>query len=146
MMSERTSLITARRESEDNLIKTIIQLGSALIVLISGFVSQTTVSIGDAELALFIITLVGLVISIVAGLTEQYFSSKAYEEQQRLVEDFYQKAIATFGPAPSNKWVRISQLVAFATFVFALICLGSFALLRAGDTNDQRESAVTAAK
>jgi hypothetical protein len=42
MMSERTTLITAKRESEDNLIKTVVQLSSAMIVLAAGLAIHTT--------------------------------------------------------------------------------------------------------
>jgi hypothetical protein len=37
MMTERTSLITARRESEDDLVKTIVQISTSLIALTAGF-------------------------------------------------------------------------------------------------------------
>lgn len=138
-MSERTALITARRESEDNLIKTIIQLSSALIVLMAGFVSQAKVEISGLSSGLFAATIAGLVVAVISGLAEHYFASKAYLEQQKLVEDFYQKNISTFGEAPSNKWVRRSQVTAFTSFIAALLCVGIFALLKAGENNVEAE-------
>ena len=143
MMAERTALITARRESEDNLIKTIVQVAAALIVLMAGFVSQAKVEITGWSLILFGITLVAMIAAIVAGLTEQYFSSKAYLEQQGLVEDFYQKKIWTFGDPPSNKWVRKAQVTAFSCFIAALVSAAIFALVKAGDVNVEVERTPT---
>ena len=139
MMSERTALITARRESEDSLVKTIIQLAAALVALMAGFVAQSQIEIEGFAFVLFAVALGGLGVSIISGLTEHYFSSKAYDEQQKLVENFYQKVISTFGPAPSNRFVRWAQLVAFTSFVIALVSLGAFALVEAGENNAGRK-------
>lgn len=76
MMSERTELIKARREAEDNLVKTIIQLSSGLVVLLAGFSVQSTVSLSGFVYVLFVIATVGLAISVSAGLTEHYFFRK----------------------------------------------------------------------
>ena len=134
-MSERTALITARRDSEDNLIKTIVQLAAALIAVIAGFVSQSKFEFEGWSLILFGATLAALVISIVAGLTEQYYASKAHLEQQNLVENYFQKRISTFGDAPSNKLVRLFQMIAFLAFVAALLSLSVFAVVKAGENN-----------
>lgn len=132
MMNERSTLITARRESEDNLIKTIITLASTLIPLMSGFAFQTNVSLVGWKLVLFGASLAVFGVSIVCGMLEQFFSSKAYQEQQVMLEDFYGKYIDSFTEAPSNKWVRCFQVTAFGAFVIALSCLGMFGFLEAG--------------
>lgn len=133
MMSERTTLITARREAEDNLVKTIIQLAAALLALLAGFISQSSKALGMPTLVLFGIALAALIASIVAGLMEQRFSSKAYLDQQKLVEDYFQKNISEFSEPNANKNVRRAQAAAFVFFVVALILLGIFAIAEAGD-------------
>lgn len=144
MMTERTALITARRESEDSLIKTIVQLAAALIALMAGFISQSKFDLSGSSKALFGTTLIAMVLSIIAGLTEHYFASKAYLEQQKLVEDFYQKRIATFADPPSNRRVKLAQLTAFLTFVAALLSLSLFAILNAGDNHVEAQRSATA--
>jgi hypothetical protein len=131
MMSERTSLITARRESEDNLIKTVIQLAAALLALLAGFISQAQIAVSQCALVLFGTALASLMISIVAGLCEQRFSSNAYLQQQKLVEDYFQKKISDFAEPAANDAVRKAQATAFITFVAALLCLGLFAFVEA---------------
>jgi hypothetical protein len=133
MMSERTSLITARRQSEDNLVRTIIQLSSALIAVMAGFLSQSKTLIAGSSSLLLETALLSLGLAIASGLTEHFFSSKASEEQQLLVEQFYQKVIHEFGAAPSNRWVRLSQLSAFIFFLIGLASLGLLAFRQVGD-------------
>lgn len=146
MMSERTALITARRETEDNLIKTVIQLSSAMIVLMAGFVSQAETTFTGITTVLFVMIIVVLVLVITSGLTEQFYSSRAYLEQQALVESYYNREISSFDEPKANKFVRASQAVAFILFIIALILLGSFAILQVGGETDakQTESASTA--
>ena len=146
MMSERTALITARREAEDNLVKTVIQLAAALLALLAGFVSQAKLDLSFLDVALFGIVLVALAVSIIAGLWEQRFSSQAYLEQQKLVEDYFQRRIAEFDEPSANKSVRRAQAVAFASFVAALLCLGSFAFVQVRDNyvKAERSTPVTA--
>lgn len=138
-MSERTALITARRQSEDNLVRTIIQLSSGLIAIIAAFLSQTKPSISGGSMLLLGVVLFSLGIAIGSGLSEHLFSSKASEEQLRLVEQYYQKAIYEFGTAPSNRWVRISQLSAFGFFLAGLVSLGLLAFIQVGGEYDQEQ-------
>jgi hypothetical protein len=133
MMSERTALITARREAEDNLIKTVIQLAAALLALLAGFISQAKFELDLPSLILFGLALTLLALSIIAGLVEQRYSSEAYLDQQKLVEDYFQKKISSFEEPSANKKVRTAQFVAFVSFVGALICLGIFAITEAGE-------------
>lgn len=133
MMSERTALITARREAEDNLIKTVIQVSAALLALLAGFISQAKIELSNSTLALFGTSLLGLAIAIIAGLWEQRFASQAYLMQQKLVEDYFQKKIREFAEPLANKSVRRAQTTAFVAFVAALLCLGIFAVIEARD-------------
>jgi MFS family permease len=143
MMSERTALITARRESEDNLIKTIIQLSAALLALLAGFISQAKIRPSALSLSLFGAALFALAIAIVTGLLEQRFSSQAYLEQQKLVEDYFQKKISTFDDPPANKLVRKAQAGAFVSFLVALICLGIFAFAEARNSYVEAKGAAS---
>lgn len=131
MMSERTALITARREAEDNLIKTVIQLSAALLALLAGFITQAKIVLSPLTLILFGVALTSLAGAIIAGLFEHRFASRAYLEQQQLVEDYFQKKIAEFGEPTANKAVRKAQAAAFIAFVAALLCLGIFAFVHA---------------
>jgi hypothetical protein len=148
MMSERTTLITARRESEDNLIKAIIQLSSALVVLMAGFISNAKIPLSTLSFALFCVSILALGFSIIGGLGEQFFSSKAYQEQQILLEQFYTKEISSFSEAPSNRKVRVSQVSAFVFFVLALFSLSAFAVVQGKgkiDVSQQSPSTTPAA-
>lgn len=145
MMAERTALITARRESEDNLIKTVIQLSAALLALLAGFISQAKITLSLLTLTLFACALAALAVAIIAGLWEQRFASKAYLDQQKLVEDYFQKNIAEFEEPPANKSVRRAQTTAFITFVSALLCLGIFAFVEARESYVEAKGAATSA-
>ena len=144
MMAERTVLITARREAEDNLIKTIIQLSVALIVLMAGFITQADVSISEHTRILFGATIILFGLAIIMGLSEQWLSSKAYEQQQQLVEDFYNRKIAEFSPIRISNYVRATQTFALALFVIALAILSIFAFMQAGAKTDDKQRDPTA--
>lgn len=137
-MQERTTLITARREAEDSLVKTLIQLSSALIVLIAGFLLKERGLEGALLQLLVIGSLLSLVVSVVSGLSEHYFSSKAYLSQQQKVEDYYTKKIANYTEPEENRYVRKSQLAAFVSFVISLVLIGLAAILNVGVTNVER--------
>jgi uncharacterized membrane-anchored protein YhcB (DUF1043 family) len=145
MMSERTELVKARREAEDAVVKTIIQISSALVALIAGFISQANVHIGQGLAKYLVFVVVALICALTVGLLEQYLSSKAYEAQQKLVEDYHQKKIAEFDEPRENGWVRRCQKVAFVAFVVGLILLGLFAFLQSeASSNDQTATTTTA--
>lgn len=140
MMAERTVLIAAQRDAQDNLIKTVIQLSSALIALMAGFITQAKIYPTGIALVIFSASLSSLGIAIVCGLTENFFSSRAYNEQQKMLEDYYGKYIGEFVDAKSNKSVRRAQLGAFSFFVIALLCLAAFGILEAKGKSDVKRS------
>uniref|UniRef100_UPI0018F87BD2 hypothetical protein n=1 Tax=Allosphingosinicella vermicomposti TaxID=614671 RepID=UPI0018F87BD2 len=145
MMSERTELIKARREAEDTLVKTIIQLSATLIALIAGFITQTSVQVEPRLLPVLILALILLVLSLASGLSEHIFSSKAYLAQQKLVEQFYSRKINSFDEPWENKWVRRCQVASFGLFVSALISLATFSVFQAGEKSNGKSIATTAA-
>ncbi len=143
MMAERTVLIAAQREAQDTLIKTIIQLSSALIALMAGFITQAKFALTDTNLFFFSAAVLSFAASIVFGLMENFFGSKAYKEQQVMLEDYYGKYIGEFAEAKWNKWVHRAQLGAFLFFVIALLSLAIFGLLEAKGKSDVKQSTVT---
>ena len=143
MMAERTVLIAAQREAQDTLIKTIIQLSSALIALMAGFITQAKFGLTDTNLVVFSVSVLSFAASIVFGLMENFFGSKAYKEQQIMLEDYYGKYICEFAEAKWNKWVHRAQLGAFLFFVIALLFLAIFGLLEAKGKSDVKQSTAT---
>ena len=112
----------------------------------AGFASQANIDLSGGELWLYAGSLSLFGIAIVLGMSEQFFSSKAYQEQQVMLEDFYGKYIDSFSEAPSNKMVRRSQVGAFGSFILALGCLGLFGFLEAkGNRDDEPKSSASAA-
>lgn len=143
MMTERTTLITARRESEDNLIKTIIQISTTLIALTAGFSAQAGVNFSGVSLYIFLGALLLLTSAIIAGLFEHWLSSKAYSQQQKLLEDYYTKTTSSFAEPPANKWVRVSQVASLTTFTSAIFLVSLFAGLQFWEKSDVRKSTST---
>ena len=144
-MSERTDLIKARREAEDNLVKTIVQLSATLIVLLAGFLTQTSVRIYSGNSWMLAVVVLLLIFSLVAGLSEHIFSSKAYLAQQILVEKFYNKEINDFSEPSANRWVRRFQVSAFIFFVGSLSILGFFAFSQMRDKIYEQATATATA-
>ncbi len=130
MMSERTVLITAQRESEDNLIKTIIQLSSTMIALTAGFSAQSNFDISGSSFFAAAIGIIFLVLATFFGLIEHWFASKAYAQQQKLLVDYYQKKISEFEDPKANKCVRWSQRAALISFTIAMIFVAMLAVLQ----------------
>lgn len=136
MMSERTTLITARRESEDNLVKTIIQLSTTMIALTAGFATQSKVTFSNESLMVAVGGIFFLAVATLAGLLEHWFASKAYGQQQKFLEDYYTKKIDQFSEAHANRFVRWSQLSALISFTLAMICVSILAILQIKESSN----------
>lgn len=143
MMSERTELIKARREAEDSLVKTVIQLASALLVLLAGYAVGDDAHLSGLPYWIFCLALVSLSASVVAGLAEHRFSSQAYRAQQDLVEKFYTRQISSFDEPLANKWVKRAQNFQFFAFALSLVIVGSIALIEIGADDEQRQAAAS---
>ena len=145
MMSEPTHLITAKRESEDNLIKTIIQIGSALLVVIAGFSAQKDMSLSPASFWVSVAAMVLLVTAIASGLVEHLFSSRAYGQQLKSMEAYYTRVASSFDEPPANKWVIRSQKTALILFAMALIFVTIFAVIQFSEkSHDKRKPSASA--
>ena len=138
MMAERTALITARQDLENSLVRTIIQMASALVVLMAGFVTQKDLVIDGAGKILFSLSLAVLVISITAGLAEHWFASKAYLSQQKMLEDYYGKKISNFSDPKENLYVARCQMISFFSFTAAIVLLSVLAIVQIGGKSDVR--------
>jgi hypothetical protein len=128
MMSERTTLITAKRESEDNLIKTVVQLSSAMIVLAAGLANQLDLIRTQTSLALFTAGLIVLSLSILAAVGEQRLSAKGYERQVEEVVAFYTKNKSTIEIPKINAWIERAMNLSLGLFVVGLAIVAIFAI------------------
>jgi hypothetical protein len=137
MMAERTALVTARQDIENHLVRTVIQIASALIVLMAGFVTQKSLDMDCVARIIFSCSLIGLVISIIAGLGEHWFASQAYLSQQIMMEDYYNKKISKFSDPIENKHVKRCQLFLFLSFILALVLLSVLAVIQTGVISDE---------
>lgn len=140
MMSERTELIKARRESEDNFVKTIIQLSSALLVLLAGFSVNSKDKLNLSSETLFQFCAIATMAAIIFGLLEHHFSSKAYQRQQELLESYYSKNIKAFSEPIENFYVRLLHILQFLAFALALLLVAIFASSQVGENHDREKS------
>ena len=145
MMKERSDLINAKRESEDALVKSIIQLSAALIVVLVGFFGELRASGGYIILIIYIGALTFFTLSVLSGLTEHYLSSIAYGQQIEIVEKFYTRQSSNFSQPSISKWVRLTQVSSFTSFGLGLITLAAMgaviAMESSHDTANSTKSA-----
>ena len=127
LISERNKLISAKREAEDGFVKTIVQLSSAIILAVPGFLAFNKVKpYAPSPLLLVGLALIGL--SLISALCEQYLSSHAYDRQIAKTDAYYTKASNDISPPTVSKFVRVALTVAFVGFVTG-VCIISLALL-----------------
>ena len=144
MMAERTELITARRQAEDGFIKTIIQLSSALIVLMAGFIAQRSDVLSDESLVLIRCSIASLILAVIFGIGEQVASSVAYQNQQVQLENYYGKRIDHYKAPNANVWVRWFQAISLMFFAGSLILLGFFAFQKKVENKHEQRSSASA--
>ena len=139
MMEERRALDTARRESEDNVVKNVIQIAAALIVVIAGFITQQSFALSKLETNILTASLAAFTISIICGLAEQFLTGRAYSQQLVAMEAYYQRQTTTYDQPAANRYVRLSQLATIAMFVVAIGSLAFVAVSKAqGKLNDRQ--------
>ncbi|MFA7596296.1 MAG: hypothetical protein WCY92_08060 [Novosphingobium sp.] len=126
-IAERNRLIEGKRNSEDNFIKTVIQLSSAIALLVPGFLySQERMSSQPSNLIILGLSLIFL--SLLAGLSEQFLSSLAYSKQIQKTDEYYKKKTSDVSPPALSKIVSICLFSTFATFLGGVLVI-SVALL-----------------
>lgn len=126
-IAERNRLIEGKRNSEDNFIKTVIQLSSAIALLVPGFLySQERMSSQPSNLIILGLSLIFL--SLLAGLSEKFLSSLAYAKQIQKTDEYYKKKTSDVSPPALSKIVAICLFSTFATFLGGVLVI-SVALL-----------------
>lgn len=121
MMAERTALHTAKRASEDELIRTIVKLSSASLLLIPGLVLTRGSEAIRSVSVLLEIGAFSFAVALVAAMAEQYVSSLAYERQIKISQRFYQRVSLETEDVKLNRGVRIIQTTAFALFIVGVL-------------------------
>lgn len=128
-IQERNRLISCKRETEDGYIKTVIQLSSAILLLVPGFLN-TSAKTGMAEIQTA--TLVGLsfiALSLTAAISEQFLSSKAYNAQIAKTDSYYRMDSSDINPPTITRIVELAMLASFATFLMGILVV-SYSLVQ----------------
>lgn len=114
-IAERNKLIESKRNAEDSFVRTIIQLSSAIALLVPGFLlSQPQ----RPEPSTLLVIGLGLIfLALLGGLSEQFLSSVAYGKQIKKTDDYYQKQTSDVSPPAMSRAVAGAL---FSTFVFFL--------------------------
>ena len=126
-IAERNKLIEGKRNAEDNFVKTVIQLSSAIALLVPGFIVAQPQNLGEPS-TLLVFGLILVFLALLAGLSEQFLSSLAYGKQIKKTDDYYLKKTSDVSPPALSKLVGITLFLAFATFL-AGVLVTSIALL-----------------
>ncbi|MDP9422937.1 MAG: hypothetical protein M3Q19_08915 [Pseudomonadota bacterium] len=126
-IAERSKLIECKRNAEDAFVKTIIQLSSAIALLVPSFV----VSQGERQSqpsGLLIVGLALVFMALIGGLSEQFLSSVAYGNQITKTDNYYAKKISDVSPPAMSKAVTFALFGTFFFFLSGVIVL-SIAIL-----------------
>lgn len=126
-IAERNKLIEGKRSAEDNFVKTVIQLSSAIALLVPGFIISQRQPVLTAS-PLLIAGLVLIFCALLSGLSEQFLSSLAYGKQIEKTDDYYEKRTSDVSPPALSKAVAVVLFSAFAFFLVGVLVL-SVALL-----------------
>lgn len=140
MMRERSTLIAAKRESEDTLVKSVVQLSVALTAIITGFVTTKDVINSIFQAAIFCLIMVSMVLSLTFGLMEHWMSSIAYGEQIKKVQEFYTRKSSDFLPPKSSSRVRLFQTLCLSTFIGGVLLLAILANIKVWEKIDDPTS------
>ncbi len=124
MMAERTALITAKRETEDELIRTLIKLSSASLLLIPGLLFAKDATIASMMNEWLRVGAMLFVFSLLTAMLEQFLSSKAYDRQIKISVDYYQQKSTVTSDEKFSNWLRLSQTFAFAFFAAGVFSSG----------------------
>jgi len=127
-IAERNRLIESKRNSEDNFVKTVIQLSSAIALLVPSFLFSIPKSnLGASNLLIFGLALV--LLSLLSGLAEQFLSSLAYGKQIEKTDAYYSKKTSDVSLPVVSKCVKAALIATFMTFFFGVLSLSLAFLL-----------------
>lgn len=133
LMRERTLLISAKRESENELIRTLVKLSSAAALIVPGVIfSSDGLSIPEESKQFLFFGIIAFVMSLIFALTEQFFSSLAYNAQTRVTIKFYQKESEEIESWAWSRTVFFFWILAFVFFIIG-VSLCCFAFYQGGE-------------
>jgi hypothetical protein len=121
MMAERTALITAKRETEDELVRTIIKLSSASLLLLPSLLFLQKDNIIIYLNIWLIIGAISFTACLLCAMLEQFLSSKAYDRQIRISMSYYRRLSTITSDEIFSACVRWTQTIAFGLFAFGII-------------------------
>lgn len=127
-MDERKHLIACKREAEDGYIKTIIQLSSAILLLVPTALASSGTSAISRISAVTIFGFVFISISLIISICEQYFSLIAYKRQIQKTEDYYLMKSGDINPPKIAKAVEMAISCSFLAFIVGTLLI-SFSLM-----------------
>jgi hypothetical protein len=90
MRQDCAAIVSARQSREDGIVQTIIQISSAALIAIPGFLltsDLSTPSLIDGWSLYFGIIL--FVCALITSMLEQHFSAKAYKIHEKVIQNFY---------------------------------------------------------
>lgn len=123
-ISERNRLIEGKRSAEEQFVKTVIQLSSAIALLVPGFLTASSEGPRVPSCSL-VAGLVFIFLSLTFGLIEQYISSVAYSRQIEKTDAYYLRKISDVSPPAFSKIVSTCLLLCFICFLMGILLLTS---------------------
>jgi hypothetical protein len=125
LLSERNSLLTAKRAAEDEAIRGVIRFSGAALLLIPGAILTLDYELPNPQRVLLIVGVILFIGALLASFAEQLLSSWAYDRQITVVSDYYLKKSEATEHRQSARWVARSIWTSFTLFVLALIFSGT---------------------
>ena len=126
-IAERNKLIEGKRNAEDSFVRTVIQLSSAIALLVPTFIVSHPER-NSKPSATLILGLVLIFLALIGGLSEQFLSSVAYGKQIEKTDDYYAKKTSDVSPPAMSKAVALALFSTFLCFVGGVLIL-SIAIL-----------------
>lgn len=125
LLSERNSLLTAKRAAEDEAIRGIIRFSGAALLLIPGAILTLDYQLPNPQRVMLITGVALFVGALLASFAEQLLSSWAYDRQIKVVSDYYLRRSEATEHRQSARWVARSIWASFTLFVLALVFSGT---------------------
>src|SRR3954451_11962556 len=121
-IAERNKLIEGKRNAEDSFVKTVIQLSSAIALLVPGFIVSHPER-HSMPSRLLMAGLLLIFLALIGGLSEQFMSSVAYSKQIEKTDDYYAKKTSDVLPPAMSKAVAVALFGTFLFFVSGVLVL-----------------------
>jgi hypothetical protein len=128
LLSERNSLLSAKRSAEDEAVKGIIKASSAILLLIPSALITWNVPISDFQIKLISAGAALILIALISAFSEQMLSSWAYNKQIATVTSYYQRLSKDVSHKLSGRLVTLALIVSYTSFTIGVTAT-SLALL-----------------